>query len=62
LILAHKFYHIRKRWENQVKVYRLDRGIVLVGKAWEIREKLKQYEREFKLVKDWVNSIPSSKL
>ncbi|KAB2493701.1 MULTISPECIES: Z-ring formation inhibitor MciZ [Priestia] len=45
-----------------MKVYRLDRGIVLVGKAWEIREKLKQYEREFKLVKDWVNSIPSSKL
>ncbi|WRU94667.1 Z-ring formation inhibitor MciZ [Priestia filamentosa] len=33
-----------------MKVYRLDRGIVLVGKAWEIREKLKQLGKQYSFI------------
>ncbi|WP_282140613.1 Z-ring formation inhibitor MciZ [Cytobacillus oceanisediminis] len=39
-----------------MKVYVHNRGIILTGKAWEVREKLKQYSRQYVLVKDWVES------
>ncbi|MBU8731411.1 MULTISPECIES: Z-ring formation inhibitor MciZ [Cytobacillus] len=39
-----------------MKVYVHKRGIILTGKAWEVREKLKQYSRQYVLVKDWVES------
>jgi hypothetical protein len=38
-----------------MKIYMMDKGIVLCGKAWEIKAKLKEYNREFYYVKDWVN-------
>ncbi|KAB2338395.1 Z-ring formation inhibitor MciZ [Cytobacillus depressus] len=37
-----------------MKIYVHEKGVVLVGKAWEIREKLKEYDKDFRLVKDWV--------
>jgi hypothetical protein len=37
-----------------LKIYRLEKGIVLVGKAWEIRAKLREYNRSFRTVKDWL--------
>ncbi|WP_173108183.1 Z-ring formation inhibitor MciZ [Bacillus sp. KH172YL63] len=30
--------------------------IILVGKAWEIREKLKQYSRTYATVKEWIEA------
>lgn len=39
-----------------MKVYVHNRGIILTGKSWEVREKLKQYSRQYVLVKDWVES------
>ena len=39
-----------------MKVYVHNRGVILTGKAWEVREKLKQYSRQYVLVKDWVES------
>ncbi|MCS0672327.1 Z-ring formation inhibitor MciZ [Cytobacillus firmus] len=39
-----------------MKVYVHNRGIIMTGKAWEVREKLKQYSRQYVLVKDWVES------
>lgn len=39
-----------------MKVYVHNRGIILAGKAWEVREKLKQYSRQYVLVKDWIES------
>ncbi|WP_082341145.1 Z-ring formation inhibitor MciZ [Sporosarcina globispora] len=39
-----------------MKVYVHKKGIILAGKAWEVREKLKQYSRKYVLVKDWVES------
>jgi hypothetical protein len=38
-----------------MKIYLHGKGIVLVGKAWEIRHKLLQYSKEYTLVKDWVD-------
>lgn len=43
-----------------MKVYVHSKGIIMAGKAWEIREKLKQYRKEFVYVKDWVVSQKSS--
>ncbi|ANF37152.1 Z-ring formation inhibitor MciZ [Bacillus velezensis] len=37
-----------------MKVYRKDKSIVLVGKAWEVRAKLKEYGRTFRYVGDWI--------
>ncbi|GLB58075.1 Z-ring formation inhibitor MciZ [Cytobacillus sp. NCCP-133] len=39
-----------------MKVYVHTKGIILTGRAWEVREKLKQYSKQFVYVKDWVDS------
>ncbi|WP_084028981.1 Z-ring formation inhibitor MciZ [Bacillus sp. J33] len=44
-----------------MKVYVHSNGILLAGKAWEVREKLKQYSKKYIFVKDWVESQPKSK-
>ncbi|MCM3597050.1 MULTISPECIES: Z-ring formation inhibitor MciZ [Bacillaceae] len=36
-----------------MKIYLLDKGVVLVGKAWEVREKLKEYSRKYETVEQW---------
>jgi hypothetical protein len=40
-----------------MKIYVHDKGIIMAGKAWEIRQKLLQYRRQYELVKDWVDDI-----
>jgi hypothetical protein len=45
-----------------VKIYRLDKGIVLVGKAWEVRAKLKEYSRSFTTVKEWIHDEKTMQL
>ncbi|GHI01436.1 Z-ring formation inhibitor MciZ [Neobacillus kokaensis] len=37
-----------------MKVYVHDKGIILVGKAWEVLQKLKEYHREHATVAEWV--------
>ncbi|MBP2240756.1 hypothetical protein J2Z40_001315 [Cytobacillus eiseniae] len=39
-----------------MRIYVHEKGIVLVGKAWEIRAKLKEYSKDHHLLKDWVHS------
>ncbi|PLR76390.1 Z-ring formation inhibitor MciZ [Bacillus sp. V3-13] len=41
-----------------MKVYVHEKGIVLVGKAWEIRRKLQEYRRQFAFLEEWVTSLP----
>ncbi|MDQ0244326.1 hypothetical protein J2S09_001892 [Bacillus fengqiuensis] len=45
-----------------MKVYVVDNGIILVGKAWEIRAKLKEYGKKYESVSSWIEaqSIQSS--
>ncbi|MCI4126775.1 Z-ring formation inhibitor MciZ [Bacillus haynesii] len=38
-----------------MKVYRLNNRIVMSGKAWEIRAKLKEYGQMYHYVKDWLS-------
>ncbi|MDM5156287.1 Z-ring formation inhibitor MciZ [Bacillus sp. DX1.1] len=37
-----------------MKVYILSNRITLVGKAWQIRHALKQYEKRYHTVQDWI--------
>jgi hypothetical protein len=39
-----------------MKVYVHEKGVILVGKAWEIKQKLIEYRKQFETVKAWVNS------
>lgn len=41
-----------------MNIYVHEKGIVLTGKAWEIRQKLKEYSDHFQYVTDWVEFIP----
>lgn len=40
-----------------MKVYVSEKGIILSGKAWEIKEKLKQYQNQYGYVNDWVRDV-----
>jgi hypothetical protein len=40
-----------------VKVYVHEKGIVLVGKGWEVLQKLKEYNKKFVTVSDWTTNI-----
>lgn len=37
-----------------MKIYVHDQGVTLVGKAWEIRERLKYYGKKHKTFSDWI--------
>ncbi|MEH7301405.1 Z-ring formation inhibitor MciZ [Neobacillus drentensis] len=41
-----------------MKVYVHEKGIILVGKGWEIVQKLKEYNKEYITVSDWVKNVP----
>lgn len=36
-----------------MKIYVTNKGITLVGKAWEITNKLKQYRKQFQTIREW---------
>ncbi|MGG3470864.1 Z-ring formation inhibitor MciZ [Neobacillus pocheonensis] len=40
-----------------MKVVVHEKGIILVGKGWEILQKLKQYNKDYVYVSDWVQNI-----
>ena len=40
-----------------MKVYVEGKQVILVGKAWEICQKLKEYGAHFQYVHEWVSSI-----
>jgi hypothetical protein len=44
--------------EYGMKVYVHEKGIILVGKGWEIVQKLKEYNKEYLTVSDWVKNVP----
>ncbi|MCM3566715.1 Z-ring formation inhibitor MciZ [Neobacillus mesonae] len=37
-----------------MKVYVHEKGIILVGKGWEVVQKLKEYNKEHTFLSDWV--------
>lgn len=40
-----------------MKVYVHDKGIILVGKGWEVIQKLKEYNKEYVFVSEWVDNV-----
>lgn len=40
-----------------MKMYVHKKGVILVGKAWEIRQKLKEYNQHYDLLSDWIENI-----
>ncbi|MCM3724481.1 Z-ring formation inhibitor MciZ [Neobacillus cucumis] len=44
-----------------MKVYIHEQGIILVGKTWEILQKLKEYNKDYVLVSEWVQDISQKK-
>jgi hypothetical protein len=40
-----------------MKVYVHDKGIILVGKGWEIVQKLKEYNKEYSTVAQWLEKV-----
>jgi hypothetical protein len=40
-----------------MKVYVHNQGIILVGKGWEVVQKLKEYNRYYSSVSDWIQNI-----
>jgi hypothetical protein len=44
-----------------MKIYIHEQGITLVGKPWEILQKLKQYNKDYVLVSEWVQDISQKK-
>jgi hypothetical protein len=39
-----------------MKVYVHEKGVIMVGKAWEIRQKLIEYRKQFETVKALIDS------
>jgi hypothetical protein len=39
-----------------MNIYVHEKGILLAGKAWEIRKKLKEYAEDYQFISDWVES------
>jgi hypothetical protein len=40
-----------------MKVYVHDKGIILVGKGWEIIQKLKDYNKDYTTVSEWIEKV-----
>jgi hypothetical protein len=40
-----------------VKVYVHEKGIVLAGKGWEVLRKLKEYNKQYDTVSDWIQDV-----
>ncbi len=39
-----------------MKIYIHDHGVIISGKAWEVRQKLKEYGREYQFLSDWIEN------
>jgi hypothetical protein len=50
------FTIVYSRRSDAMKVYVHEKGVILVGKAWEIKQKLLEYRKQFETVQAWVNS------
>ncbi|WP_462412106.1 Z-ring formation inhibitor MciZ [Neobacillus sp. Marseille-QA0830] len=40
-----------------MKVYVHDKGITMAGKCWEVLQKLKEYNKEFTSVAEWLKAV-----
>jgi hypothetical protein len=43
-----------------MKIYVMEKGLTMVGKPWEIKQKLKEYSNQFETVEQWINSTQAT--
>lgn len=43
-----------------MKIYLHEQGVVLAGKGWEIVEKLKEYQKLYSTVAEWVSKVDTA--
>ncbi|EAR65292.1 hypothetical protein B14911_08572 [Bacillus sp. NRRL B-14911] len=46
--------------EYELKIRVHSKGVILAGKAWEIREKLREYTVKHTLIKEWIDSAEAA--
>ncbi|APH06994.1 Z-ring formation inhibitor MciZ [Bacillus weihaiensis] len=39
-----------------MKIYRHEKGIIMSGRAWEVREKLKEYGKIYPTLQEWIQA------
>jgi len=44
-----------------MKVYVLEKSILLSGKSWEIQQKLKEYQKHYHFVNEWITAVHPNK-
>ncbi|WML47634.1 Z-ring formation inhibitor MciZ [Neobacillus sp. PS3-34] len=44
-----------------MKVYLHGKGFILVGKGWEVVQKLKEYNKQYSSVAEWIQSLNPKK-
>lgn len=37
-----------------MKIYLFPKGFTMIGKAWEIQVKLREYSKQYKTVQEWI--------
>ena len=50
-----------ERIDTYMKAYVHEKGVILTGKAWEIRYLIRKYQKEYTYVKEWVDASNYSK-
>ena len=45
-----------------MKIFVHDHGVIISGKAWEIREKLKEYGKHYQFLSEWVENSGQSSI
>jgi hypothetical protein len=44
-----------------MKVIVHPKSVIISGKAWEVKEKLKEYSKQYKYVEEWIRASGSTK-
>lgn len=57
LYILHIHFTIHYLEGYGMKVYVHERGIILVGKGWEVVQKLKEYNKEYLTVAEWIEKV-----
>lgn len=37
-----------------MKIHLHKKGVIIIGKPWEIREKLKEYRKQYDFLQEWI--------
>ncbi|GAA0346809.1 hypothetical protein GCM10008967_41510 [Bacillus carboniphilus] len=44
-----------------MKCYVHEKGAIFVGKAWQVRQMIRQYQKQYKTLHEWVEAVKPAK-